>query len=437
MEFPFEQPNSPILSSQTVQSLVSATVGSTVAVSAAIASFMPTDTAGLLLMIQNLQLINMYDVISKTPMTSSLAWTNLVWSNGRVFAKRQLLESSSYTNTLESKEILILIVIITVPLLTVHAGICYIKKVKKYGALFFPQLQLIVASLIVIPITKHASILLTSSNQSDIVGGALAITLIVIPVSVYTYYFVYKYIVKEKHACYSDNSWIIVHSASSQWMHAHASIYNNRLGPPTQLKSLYTVNPLTLSLQRYEVQSQTSYWKQHLQIYITPVTLTKRILLTFFLNILTRYPFYQKVCCITLVSLFALLHMTTQLYRSILRHIPDTLRVIAEFHMFLFSLLSLTSKHPQKVCQWVILLMTLLPQLGAVAWSLYNTMFNKQKEHHCKKFVNIVHQAKDRRYKYANRWLWIVHGRTLQNWPKPGEHITRKCQIVLDRIPQF
>lgn len=398
--------------------------------------FSSVDGSSIFQMIQNIQILNLYDTIHSNTLTTSLNWINLQSKYIPSLPYRNLLQTQTKNEFIVARTMIIYILVGSIPLLLIHGYICHHYAIFKEGILFYPQFQLTISSVLFLPIAKNACTLLRASYPPDRIFGVGIICMIILPTIIYPIYFINKYMVYKKDICYTNKSWVVSNTHIAWWIHAHKSIYMHRVGWKTHVNPIFQLQPNTHTYKRYHIVREPWSHKRWIQLYIGPITMSKKFMIAMFLKALSLYRFHQILWCWIIASVFMVIHLSVPLYSSIYRHVPDTLASIAEVLFFIFSFVSFYTRSqwnlPKSICQWLMLAFAILPQIGQVANSLLTKCSQTRQD---ERFFAVALRSRDLRYKYANRWLWIVHGRPLRNWPKPPIP-TKHCQIVLDDIPR-
>jgi hypothetical protein len=197
------------------------------------------------------------------------------------------------------------------------------------------------------------------------------------------------------------------------------------MGYKHEIKPVFAVNPITQKFERYVIDDKSNHHTTapFIQTYIVPRTLVKKSIITILLHLLRRYPIPQLATCLSIVSMNTMIYLTTPVYSYIVYHISDTVAALSELSLYLLALISHTiGKRLDMgmfICQLAIIIISILTNVGSSIWMIYLMIRARKQKKAISKFANVAFQCRDIKAKYANRWLWIVHQRTLHGWPKP------------------
>ncbi len=438
--------NTSAAAAQVVQA-VSATIATSVATSLGTSIAIGSTGGSAHVSLPLIHIIQMMDIhkniygMDSAPNTNSLM-TSTPWASGS-FGKSPLHRRRSL---LENEDIMVdkawtklfWIGVVVIPIAIGHALWFRIKKIQKDGILGYPQFQITLFGIVVLPVVDAIAILLSSGNPAYIAGALLIGLGGPVPWIAYQFYFLRKYSVISKDVCYHDKKkeWVVTRHESGHWIRAHSVLYQKRMGHKQIIKPVFAVNPSTKKFERYRVDDGSNTKStSFIQTYIVPLTLVKKSVITILLHLLRRYHLPQLVTCLSIVSINTLVYLTTPVYSYLAYHISDTVAALSELSLYLLALLShalgTSLDMGMFICQLAIVIITILTNMGSSLWMIYMLIRTRRQKKAVSKLANVAIQCRDLRGKYANRWLWIVHQRTLQGWPQPNIP-SRKVHITVD-----
>lgn len=429
-----------------VTSTVQAVVGSSV--SAAVGSSAAASSASAIQLIGYVQLMSvnskMQEVVNAPAfgqITSGMSWATLSFEipSVRVKTPRRMLKEDGDA-VRSSIYRLFWIGITMVPLVSVRVALR--NRLPKYGILAFPQLELMVAQMLMLPFVETAASLFRLGHKGPgyVFGGIGALLILPVPLITYSVFFLYRAIVKNKQLVYRGKEWWVVDPSASPWLRAHESLYNGRVGYWYDVKAIYTVDPQTYQYKRYEVSSVVQSTST-LTPYAVPLIILKKSLLALFMGAIRSKARLIPIVAVCTYNVFIALSIPT--FHSQLHRILHTGTAFSELGLYMQGLvLAYVPDLPylelgMLAAQLLVIGLPILGQFIGTMITVVNLVRSQKRKRAMKQFMDCYKDLYRRHIvikKYANKWKWIALGKPLDGWPRPPNVSTRKTSPSLIRV---
>lgn len=385
----------------------------------------------------NSKLSNIIRSPALTQLTSQMAWATMSFKipkvSIRTSQRRNLAETTSLDDSLQR---MFWIGSIILPIVSLRA--LNRRRLPKYGILAFPQLELTLAQVLMIPFVDTAASFFYAAHENPgyVFAGIVILLVLPIPLLLYSTYFLYNTIVVSKTLCYRGKEWYIIDPQYSQWLRAHESLYNGRVGYMYKLQPLYEVDPDNYRYKRYQLAEETQSIPK-LAPYVVPMMLLKKVLVALFMgSIRTRARLIPIVIVSSYNSIMALCIPT---YHALIQRVFHAGTTFAELALYFQALLvayvPLLSRRLEMGLLAAQLLVVGIPICGQLIGTVYiiaQVLRSRKRKRAMDKFMNCYKDAYRRHIlvkKYANRWKWVVLGKPLYGWPRPLLE-TRKVDVI-------
>ena len=456
----------------TVATSVASVMASSVSSSIAGSTTMPSaNPAGLISMISVLQTVNMKMnmQIGKIPETFKGVAGSISWVNFDLdilpkpsISRRLLSMSDSEEVWKRSLTILLLFWAVFLPLTGIHYWVDKKKKQQEKplkGLIGFPQLEFTLLLVFINPITKNAGGLFSLRTAESVIFGIALLCMVPIPMIVYTYYVIRRYIIKQRYAKFIIFEEIqtvesnpinflkrgLLSTNIGHWkdkhqlLDTHGMFFQNIRGPlyvPVDRKHMVMWDE---KLKQYHYGK----WKifserfRYLRTYYKPYLLSKNLLVILFLQGF-QFSSNGNYTQIIFLNLFYLIHITLLFiiapFNSRKEQITEVLTSLCELGTYVCGVLLLmqhngtidfssgllekglfylqtSSIAVQILSQMAIIFVMMGVLQSIIIQKFFLTEFiDKNKSQLLAK-------------KYANRWLYKVHGRTLKGFPIPPKKL--------------
>jgi hypothetical protein len=399
-----------------------------------------------------------------TPMfqavSGSLSWSTLDISPKKL-KHRMLMEKAPSSSTNK----MFMIGVFAVPIMGLHAILVttYEKRMGKMvqGILGFPTFQLVLAHFLMNPFVDAAARFFAQGTVGMAFAGIATLCVLPLPLLVYCVYFIRTHIVHKRDIVFANTDvkwywrifsrhygkWYVPNPYAAHMAKAHEIFYIQHAGPFHKIVPVYELDPVTKRYVRYRIEPRHNVMS-HVATYFSAYMLAKTILTTLLLGSFPSggraYP-SQSAALAALSFIHGCAMVVLSPSNTVKEFVSEVVHSLTDVGTYCQSLaVSLAPRLVKYLDNGITTLQMvgLFTKIGFAMAGVLNILvvmwFSFRNRSATKKFSECVAQMRKKHIlhkKYANRWLYRVHARTLENWPIPCVVTPKQKEIIVELLP--